>query len=191
MTRGDMKYYLKVIRKGYKGISVRLGLAHFMMIVLVGLLGFVLLSYEPADEWHNTTFTLSYFECSYSGRYSSEPVIYLYTTDGRNYALNHNTTELRNLLKEGQKYQAVYSADLFHDIIRGLEDADRQYLNAEVMRNSSEKERVWLIVFLILVASLSAIINSVYAISCIREEEKKRQERICKRNEQSDKFQFD
>jgi len=178
MTRGDMKYYLKVIRKGYKGISARLGLTNFLMIVLVGLLGFVLLSYEAADEWHNTTFTLSYFECSYSGRYSSEPVIYLYTTDGRNYALNHNTTELRKLLKEGQEYQAVYSADLFHDIIRGLEDADRQYLNAEVMRKSSETERVWLIGFLILIGSLLVIINSVYAISCIRVEEKKRRKRI-------------
>ena len=59
MTRGDMKYYLKVIRKGYKGISAHLGLTNFLMIVLVGLLGFVLLSYEAADEWHNTTFTLS------------------------------------------------------------------------------------------------------------------------------------
>jgi len=81
-------------------------------------------------------------------------------------------------LKEGQEYQAVYSADLFHDIIRGLEDADRQYLNAEVMRKSSETERVWLIGFLILIGSLLVIINSVYAISCIRVEEKKRRKRI-------------
>ena len=181
MTRGDVKYYLKVIRKGYKDISPLLALTNFVMIILIGLLGLLLLVYEPADEWHNTTFTLSYFECSYAGRYSSGPVIYLYTTDGKNYALNHNTKEIQHLLKEGQEYKAVYSADLFHDIIRGLEDAERQYINAEEMRKSHETERVWFAVLLSLFGLLLIIINSLYANFCIREEKRRIQRRARKR----------
>ena len=178
MTCGDVKYYLKVIRKGYKDISPLLALTNFVMIVLIGLLGLLLLVYEPADEWHNTTFTLSHFEYRYS---RGGGVLYLYTTDNRSYALNHNEGEIRYQLKEGQQYKAVYSADLFHDVIKGLEDTEHQYINADEMRKSHEMERVWFVILLILSVSCVIIINSLYANFCVREEKRKIQRRLRKR----------
>lgn len=178
MTRGEVKYYLRVIRKGYKNIAPLLALTNFVMIVLIGLLGFLLLVYEPADEWHNTTFTLSHFEYRYS---RGGGVLYLHTTDNRSYALNHNEEIIRYQLKEGQQYNAVYSADLFHDIIKGLEDAEHQYINADEMRKSHEMERVWFVVLLILSVSFLIIINSLYANFCIREEKGRIQRRVRKR----------
>lgn len=178
MTRGEIKYYLKVIRKGYKDISALLGLANFVMIILVALFAFLLLVYEPANEWHNTTFTLSHFEYRYS---RGGGVLHLYTTDNRHYALNHNEGEIRHQLKEGQQYKAVYSADLFHDIIKGLEDAECEYINADEMRKLHETERVRFVILLIFSVSFLIITNSLYANFCVREEKRRIQCRVRKR----------
>lgn len=178
MTRGNVRYYLKVIRKGYKNSSPSFILANFVILFLVGLFSFLLLVYEPVNEWHGTTFILSHFECRYSGRFSSEPVLYLYTTDNRCYVLNENTREIPHQLKEGQQYNAVYSGDFFHDIIRGLEDAEHEYINPDEMRQSQKTERIWVAVLLILCISVSITINSLYAYFCVQEEKKKIQRRI-------------
>ena len=58
----------------------------------------------------------------------------LYTTDQRRYVLNHNDEEIRYQLKQGQHYSAVYSDDLFHDIIKGLKDSEYEYINVDEMR---------------------------------------------------------
>ena len=181
MTRGEVKYYLKVIRKGYKNVSPPFVLTNFVILILVGVSVFLLLVYEPANEWHATSFTLSHIECRFATRYSSEPVLYLYTTDNRCYALNHNTGEIRYQLKEGQQYQAVYSADFSHDIIRGLEDVEYEYINADEMRKLHEAERTWFIILLILFVSVLITINYLYARYCVREERRRIQRRIKKR----------
>ena len=178
MTHGDVKYYLKIIRKGYKDISGIYGLASFVMIVLVGLCAFLLLVYEPANERHNTSFTLSHFEYRYS---RGVVVLDLYTTDNRRYVLNHNGEEIRHQLQQGQQYNVVYSDDLFHDIIKGLEDTKGEDINADEMRKSHEKERFWFSAILIVCSILLLSINSVYAISCIKEENKRIQRRLRKR----------
>jgi len=180
MTRGEVKYYFMVIRKGYKNITPPFVLTNFVILILVGLFAFLLLVYEPVNEWHDTTFTLSHFECRYANRYSSEPVLYLYTTNNRCYALNRNTGEIQHQLKEGQQYKAVYSADFFHDIIRGLEDVEHEYINPDEMRKSHETERTWFVVLLILSTSVLITVNSLYARFCVREEKRKIQRRIKK-----------
>lgn len=136
-------------------------------MVLVGLSTFLLLLYEPANKWHDTTFTLSHFEYHYA---RGGAILYLYTTDNRCYVLNHNAQEIRHQLKEGQQYKAVYSADFFHDIIKGLEDLEYEYINDDEMRKLHETERMWFKVVIIFCTSLLLILNSVYAISCVQEE---------------------
>lgn len=178
MHRGDIKYYLKVIRKSYKNISAIIGLANFVMIVLCGLFVFVLLVYEPANQWHTTTFTLSHYEYRYA---SGGGVLDIYTTDNRRYALNHNEGEIRHQLIEGQRYKAVYSDDLFHDIIKGLEDSECEYLDVDEMRELHKTERTWFAGLLITCISLLLILNSAYAISSLQEEKRRIQSRIRKK----------
>ena len=178
MNRNTMQYYLKIVRKGYKNISAPLGLATFALLALAGLFAFVLLVYEPVNEWHTTTFTLSRYEYRYS---RGGGVLDLYTTDGRCYALNQNEETIRYQLKEGQQYNAVYSDDFFHDIIKGLSDAEGEYLNADEMRMSHTTERLWFSILLVVCILILLISNSVYAIFCIRTEEEKRRKRINKR----------
>ena len=149
-----------------------------MFVALAGLFLFLLLVYEPANEWHTTTFTLSHYEYR---SLRGVGVLDLYTTDGRCYALNQNEETIRYQLKEGQQYSAVYSDDFFHDIIKGLSDTEGEYLNADEMRKSHTTERLWFSILLVLCILILLISNSVYAISCIRVEEKKRRKRINKR----------
>ena len=173
-----MKYYLKIVRKGYQNIFAPLGLANFVFVALAGLFLFLLLVYEPANEWHTTTFTLSHYEYRYS---RGGAVLDLYTTDSRRYVLNENEEIIRYQLKEGQQYHAVYSDDFFHDIIKGLSDTEGEYLNADEMRKSHITERFWFRVLLGLCVLLLLISNSIYAIFCIRAEEEKRRKRTDKR----------
>ena len=179
MTQDKIKYYLKVIRKGYKNIPASWGLANFVLIVLAGLFAFLLLNYEPANEWHDTTFTLSYAE-SRNTR-GSGTVLDLYTTDKRHYVLNHNDEKIRPFLKSGQQYKAVYSDDLFHNIIKGLEDTEREYLNVDEMRKAFETERSWFARLLILSVLILLIINSVYTAFCICSEKRKTDNRRSKK----------
>ena len=181
MICGEIKYYLNAIRKGYKKIPAVHGLINFILIAFAGLFAFVLLVYEPANDWHDTTFTLSHFEYRYSRGGS---VLDLYTTDGRCYVLNHNEEEVRHQLKEGQQYDAVYSDDFFHDIIKGLTDADQEYINAAEMRKSYETEHFWFCLLLILCSLLLLLNNSIYTISCVKEEKKRIQKRQKKENKQ-------
>ena len=178
MNRNTMQYYLKIVRKGYKTMPGILGLVTFVSLILAGLFAFVLLVYEPANEWHTTTFTLSHYEYRYS---RGGAVLDLYTTDRRRYVLNQNEEIIRHQLKEGQQYHAVYSDDFFHDIIKGLSDTEGEYLNADEMRKSHTTERFWFRVLLGLCVLLLLISNSVYAIFCIRAEEEKRRKRTGKR----------
>ena len=178
MTRGTINYYFRIIRKGYKNISALLVLANFVLTVLAGLFLFLLLVYEPANEWHNTTFTLSHYDYRYT-RYGG--VLDLYTTDSRRYVLNQNDEIIRHQLKEGQQYHAVYSDDFLHDIIKGLSDVEREYLNADEMRKSHTAERLWFSVLLALCVFLLLLFNSIYAISCVKAAEEKRRQRIRKK----------
>jgi hypothetical protein len=173
-----MQYYLKIVRKGYKTMPGILGLVTFALLILAGLFAFVLLVYEPANDWHTTTFTLSRYEYQYS---RGVGVLDLYTTDGRRYVLNQNEETIRYQLKEGQQYNAVYSDDFFHDIIKGLSDTEGEYLNADEMRKSHTTERLWFSILLVVCILILLISNSVYAIFCIRTEEEKRRKRINKR----------
>ena len=171
MNRNTMKYYLKIVGKGYKNISAPMGLANFVFVALAGLFLFVLLVYEPVNEWHTTTFTLSHYEYRYI---RGVAVLDLYTTDSRRYVLNRNGEIIRHQLKEGQQYHAVYSDDFFHDIIKGLSDTEGEYLNADEMQKSHTIERFWFRVLLGLCVLLLLISNSVYVVFCIREEENRR-----------------
>ena len=178
MNRNTTKYYLKIVRNGYKTMPGILGLVTFASIALTGLFAFVLLVYEPANDWHTTTFTLSRYEYRYS---RGVPVLDLYTTDNKCYVINQNVETIRHQLREGQQYNAVYSDNFFYDIIKGLSDTEGEYLNADEMRKSYTTERLWFSILLALGILILLISNSVYAISCIRVEEKKRRKRINKR----------
>ena len=178
MNRNTTKYYLKIVRKGYKTMPGILGLVTFASIALAGLFAFVLLVYEPANDWHTTTFTLSRYEYRSS---RGVPVLDLYTTDNKCYVINQNVETIRHQLREGQQYHAVYSDNFFYDIIKGLSDTEGEYLNADEMRKSHTTERLWSSILLVLCILILLISNFVYAISCIRAEEKKRRKRISKR----------
>ena len=178
MNRNTTKYYLKIVRNGYKTMPGILGLVTFVSLILAGLFAFVLLVYEPANDWHITTFTLSRYEYRYS---RGVPVLDLYTTDNKCYVINQNVETIRHQLREGQQYHAVYSDNFFHDIIEGLSDTEGEYLNADEMRKSYTTERLWFSILSVLGILILLISNSVYAISCIRVEEKKRRKRINKR----------
>ena len=178
MTCGEVKYYFKVIHKGYKDCSPFWGLTNSIILLLICLFCFLLLVYEPADKWHDTTFTLSHFEYRYS---RGGGVLYLYTTDNRNFALNHNVGEIRYQLKEGHQYSAVYSDDLFHDIIKGLEDSEQEYIDVEELRHRHKTERIWFVALLILFIFVLITMNFLYAHSCVREEQKRIQRRMRKR----------
>ena len=178
MNRNTTKYYLKIVRKGYKTMPGILGLVTFASIALAGLFAFVLLVYEPANDWHTTTFTFSRYEYRYS---RGVPVLDLYTTDNKCYVINQNVETIRHQLREGQQYNAVYSDDFFYDIIKGLSDTESEYLNADEMGRSYTTERLWFSILLVLCILIPLISNSAYAISCIRDEEKKRRKRINKK----------
>ena len=178
MNRKTMQYYLKIVRKGYKTMPGILFLVTFVSLILAGLFAFVLLVYEPANDWHTTTFTFSRYEYRYS---RGVPVLDLYTTDNKCYVINQNVETIRHQLREGRQYHAVFSDDFFHDIIKGLSDTEGEYLNADEMRKSYTTERLWFSILLVLCILILLISNSVYAISCIRDEEKKRRKRINKR----------
>lgn len=170
MTRGEMQYYLKVIRKGYRALSGITALSNAVMLLLLVLPVFLLLVYEPADAWHDTSFTLSHFEYRYN---RGGAVLDLYTTDDRRYVLNHNEREIGEQLTEGQQYQAVYSDDLFHDTIKGLADAQRAYINTDEMRAAHRAERVWFVALLIFSVSALILTNGLYIKCCIRGEKRK------------------
>ena len=178
MDRNTMQYYLEIVRKGYKTMPGILGMVIFMPLIFAGLFAFLLFVYEPANEWHTTTFTLSHCEYRYS---RGGGVLDLYTTDGRRYVLNQNQKIIRHQLREGQQYHAVFSDDFFHDIIQGLSDTESEYLNADEMRKSHTTDRLWFSILLVLCIFIHLISNSAYAISCIRDEEKKRRKRINKK----------
>ena len=178
MNRNTAKYYLRIVRKGYKTMPGILCLVTLVSIVLAVLFTFVLLVYEPTNEWHTTTFTLSHYECRNS---RGVPVLDLYTTDNKCYVINQNVVTIRHQLREGQQYNAVYSDDFFHDIIKGLSDTEGEYLNADEMRKSHTTERLWFSILLVLCILILLISNLAYAISCIRDEEKKRRKRINKK----------
>ena len=178
MNRNTMQYYLKIARKVYKTMPGILGLVTFVSLILAGLFAFVLLVYEPTNEWHTTTFTLSHYECR---DLRGVPVLDLYTTDNKCYVINENVETIRHQLREGRQYHAVFSDDFFHDIIKGLSDTESEYLNADEMRKWYTTERLWFNILLVLCILILLISNSAYAISCIRDEEKKRRKRINKR----------
>ena len=167
ISRGKAKDYFKIIRKGYKNIPAAYGLMNFAFIALAGLFAFLLLIYEPASQWHNTSFALSRIEYRYSRGIGG---LYLYTTDGKQFWLNQNEEEIQYQLNEGQQYDAVYSDDLFYDTIQGLKDADREYINADEMRQSYEREHFWLSGVFLICLFLLLTVNAIYVISCIRRE---------------------
>lgn len=172
MWPGDKKRRLKVLGKAFEGAGI-IKLVSFLLFGLCIVCGFVLLAYEPVDEWHTTSFTLSYVDVRSTSRGGT--VLDIYTTDNRCFVLNYNEHEIRKHLVAGQRYTAVYSDDLFHDIIKCLEDSERQYLDLDEMAQRQTTERMWCTVLLVGGISLLLILNSVYVISFVRKEKRKPQ----------------
>jgi len=166
MARKITQRQLKMLRKAVKAPSLCLVLVNFVCIVaaISSLVG--LLVIEPANKWHTTTFTLSYYEYRYipSGRFG-DVVLNLYTTDNRRYVLNRNEEIICDQLKEGHTYDVVYSSN---DAIKGLSDAENEYLNADEMRKANTVERFWLFVVLVSSVVIFLISNSVHIICCTR-----------------------
>ena len=179
MSRNTKKNYLKIVREGYKEIYAPLKFANSMLLILAAMFALILLAYEPADEWHTTNFTLSRYE--YRSVSRGGLVLDLYTTDGRYYTLNKNVRTIGHQLKQGNKYNAVYSEDLFRDIIKGLSDTDDEYLNADEMRKSYTTERLWFSALLVVCVFLLLTFNSVYIIYCIKTDKNKKRQRKKKR----------
>lgn len=178
MDIGQLKYDLGVVRKGYRQLSGILWTANFLLLLLAGCFTFLLLAYEPSSGWHSTVFTLDQMDYRYT---RSGGVLDLYTTDGRRFVVNQNDEAIQHQLVVGQTYSAVYSDDLFHDILQSLSDGSTEYLNLET--SVAEYQSASRIAWILAIACWSALVllNVLYSTQCIREERRRMQKRMEKR----------
>lgn len=170
MDVGQLKYDLRVVRRGYRQLSGILRTANLLLLLLAGLFTFLLLAYEPSSDWHSTVFTLDCMNYRYT---RSGGVLDLYATDGRCFVVNQNDEAIQHQLVVGQTYSAVYSDDLFHDILQSLRDGSTEYLNLEASVN---KYRISCrIAWILAIACWSALVllNVLYSAQCIREEHRR------------------
>ncbi len=166
----QLKYDLKVVRKGYKDISPILGLTNFILLTVVCLFAFLLLNYESAKDWHTTSFVLQSTEYRYS---RGGGVLDLHTTDGRVFVLNQNEEVIRYQLQEGSTYVAVYSDDLLHDTIKALSDDGTELLNIAVTEAKFHKDRAFMLIVMVVSSSVTIFINVIFSLFCIQEERRR------------------
>lgn len=170
MDMNQIKYDIKVIRKGYKNFSAICGLVNFGFLAIICLFSFALLVYEPSADWHMTSFVLQSTEYRYL---RGGGVLDIYTTDGRRFALNQNEETIRDQLVDGLTYDAVYSDDFFYDTIRALSDDETEYLSITDTKNKFQKERVFLFSGTAISLTLDIFINVIYSVSCVKNERKR------------------
>lgn len=177
MDVGQLKYDLRVVRRGYRQLSGVLWTANILLVLLAGCFTFLLLAYEPSSAWHSTVFTLDYMNYRHT---RSGGVLDLYTTDGRRFVLNQNDEVLRDELVIGQTYSAVYSDDLFHDILQSLHDGSTEYLNLET--SVAEYQSASRIAWILAIACWAALVllNVLYSAQCIKEERRRMRKRMQK-----------
>ncbi len=166
----QLKYDFKVVRKGYRDISPILGLTNFILLTVVCLFVFLLLNYEPAKDWHTTSFVLQSTEYRYS---RGGGVLDLHTTDGRVFVLNQNDEVIRYQLQEGSTYVAVYADNLLHDTIKALSDDETELLNIAVTKSKFHEDRVFMLIVTVVSSSLTIVINVIYSVFCIQEERRR------------------
>ena len=170
MDIGQLKYDLRVVRRGYRQLSGILWTANLILLLLAGLFTFLLLAYEPSSDWHSTVFTL---DCMNYRHTRIGGVLDLYATDGRCFVVNQNDEAIQHQLVVGQTYSAVYSDDLFHNILQSLRDGSTEYLNLEAP--VSEYQSASRIAWILAIACWSALVllNVLYSAQCIREEHRR------------------
>ena len=170
MDIGQFKYDLRVVRRGYRQLSGILWTANLILLLLAGLFTFLLLAYEPSSDWHSTVFTL---DCMNYRHTRIGGVLDLYATDGRCFVVNQNDEAIQHQLVVGQTYSAVYSDDLFHNILQSLRDGSTEYLNLEA--SVSEYQSASRIAWILAIACWSALVllNVLYSAQCIREEHRR------------------
>ena len=170
MDIGQFKYDLGVVRRGYRQLSGILRTANLLLLLLAGLFTFLLLAYEPSSDWHSTVFTLDCMNYRYT---RSGGVLDRYATDGRRFVVNQNDEAIQHQLVVGQTYSAVYSDDLFHDILQSLRDGSTEYLNLEASVNKYRIScRIAWILAIVFWAAL-VLLNVLYSAQCIREEHRR------------------
>ena len=170
MDINQLKYDIKVIRRGYKNISAIFVLTGFCLLVIICLFTFLLVIYEPSSDWHTTSFVLQSTEYRYS---RGGGVLDIYTTEGRRFVINHNEETIRYQLVEGSTYNAIYSDDFFHDIIKALDDDKTELLSITDTKSDFHKERIFLFSGVGISLVLAMLINGFYSISCVKEERKR------------------
>lgn len=136
MDKGQLRYDFKVIRRAYRevGRDPIFCLTMFVLVTIFAASIFLMIANEPVENWHETSFVLQRMEIRSTGR--TGHVMDVYTADGRSFVINRNEEEIREQLQIGITYSAVYSADLFHHIIQGLNDEHTLYLDL----HSSQRE---------------------------------------------------
>lgn len=148
-------------------------LTMFVLVIIFAASIFLMIANEPVENWHETSFVLQRMEIRSTGR--TGHVLDVYTADGRTFVINRNKEELREQLQIGNTYSAVYSADLFHNIIQGLNDEYTLYLDL----SSSQREvkiafgAIYCAFFV--TGILLLVLNWVYASSCVKRERKRMQ----------------
>ena len=170
MDINQIKYDIKVIRRGYKNISAICGLANFCLLAIICLFTFLLVIYEPSSVWHTTSFVLQSTEYR---KTRGGGVLDIYTTDGRRFVINHNDETIRYQLVEGSTYNAVYSDDFFHDTIKALDDNKTELLSITDTTKDFHKERVFLFSGTGISLALVIFTNIFYSVSCVKEERKR------------------
>ena len=170
MDVGQLKYDLCVVRRGYRQLSGILWTANLLLLLLAGLFTFLLPAYEPSSDWHSTVFTLDCMNYRYT---RSGGVLDLYATDGRRFVANQNDEAIQHQLVVGQTYSAVYSDDLFHNILQSLRDGSTEYLNLEasVSEYQSASRIAWILA--IVFWAVLVLLNVLYSAQCIREEHRR------------------
>ena len=175
MDKGQLRYDLKVIRKAYRevGRDPIFCLTIFVLVIIFAASIFLMIAYEPVENWHETSFALHRMEIRSTGR--TGHVLDVYTADGRSFVINRNEEEIREQLQIGNTYSAVYSADCFHNIIQGLQDKHTLYLD---LRSSQREAKIaFRAIYCAFFATgiLLLVLNWVYASSCVKRERKRMQ----------------
>lgn len=164
------KYYWKVVRRGYKEISLWIWLLNLIFLIICAVSTFLLLAYEPVEDWHHTSFILESSEYRYV---KGGAVLDIYTNDGREFVINVNEDNVAKHLEKGQIYSAVYSDDRFHDIIKALSCGENELLSIEYTSKNYRRDRlIWMSSAII--SFLLIILANAFCVVCIIKEDKRR-----------------
>ena len=176
MDKRRLNCVFLIVRRGYKSFLQEFFVVNFVLLaaVCISLLG--LIGHMPPQKWQTTSFVLQTHEYQ-RARYGGGN-LHLYTTDGREFVVNRDDERIRELLREGVAYNAVYSNWMVYDVIHALCDGETEFLRAEESQRLIYRDRRVFVSMLTLSFVLAILMHVVYFGSLVNREQKRMQEYI-------------